>query len=234
MISVLLFLKRRGLLPKLCKQNDDKNNNTADTATEVSFVSTSISESTTNTMQDLTASNHSYFVLEKTFEVTKKDETDHYAEPDTSDVDHHDFMKTSQNNTGNNYDTIDSEKASAKSGLTKLSSDYNKVTLHQTNEYDHVHLSGRPTKYDRQTENEYDISDNDIDGKRDKTYDDDDSDTYNHLKKQDLKSSGTGELYGMPNADGDSGYDTSGALKRSRNITTKDQQPEYAVIKKKW
>ncbi|XP_052786192.1 uncharacterized protein LOC128221627 [Mya arenaria] len=178
MIIVLLFLRKRGLLPKLCKHNDDKNSNTADTATEVSFVSTSICESTTNTMQDLTASNHSYFVLEKTFEITNKDETDHYAEPDISDADHHDSTKTLQKNTDNNYDTINSEKPSAMPGLTKLNNTYNKVTLHQTDEYDHVHLNGRQTKDDRHTENEYDLSSNVIDGRRDKGYDDN-SDTYN-------------------------------------------------------
>ncbi|XP_052785568.1 uncharacterized protein LOC128221150 isoform X1 [Mya arenaria] len=233
MVIVLLFLKRRGLLPNFCKHNDDKNNNTADTATEVSFVPTSTCESSTNTMQDLTASKHSYFVLEKTFEVTNKEEIDHYAEPDKSDVDYHDLNNPSQKDTDNNYDTIDGKKAPAESGLTKLNNNYNDVTLHQTNEYDHIPLNGRPTKDDKQTENEYDIKNNVIDGKHDTGFDDD-SDTYNHLNNQDLKSSGTGEIYGMPNTDGDNDYDTSGSLKYIRNTATKFQQPENAVIKKKW
>ncbi|XP_052784139.1 uncharacterized protein LOC128219966 [Mya arenaria] len=230
-ISVLIFMKRRGLLTKCNKQNDEKSSHTEDTATDIAYISTPIFESTTNTMDDLTDTNHSYFVLEKTFDEETKEDTDYYAEPDTTDVDHYDLTDESQKDTDNNYDTTDDKKSSVKAGLVKPNNSYNKVTLNQTNEYDHI--NGRPPTSDRQTENEYDISNNLIDGKRNDNIGDD-SDTYNHLNKHESKSSGTDNVYGKSETDGDSGYDTSRALTLRRNVDEHDQQADYDVIKKKW
>ncbi|WAR28700.1 hypothetical protein MAR_014404, partial [Mya arenaria] len=162
-VIVMVFLKRRGLLTKCFKQNDEKSIHTEDTATEIACISTPIFESTTNIVDDLTATNHSYFVLEKTFDEETKEETEHYAEPDMTDVDHHDLTDESQKDTENDYDTTNDKKSSVKAGLAKPNNSYNKVTLHQTSEYDHINR--RPPKSDRQTENEYDISNNLIDGK---------------------------------------------------------------------
>ncbi|WAR28747.1 hypothetical protein MAR_014451 [Mya arenaria] len=230
-IIVLVFLKRRGLLTKCYTPKDEKDNHNEDTRTEISFVSTPTFESTTNTMNELTDSIHSYFVLEKTFNRETKEETEHYAEPHATDVDHYDLTEMSQKDSNNDYDTTDGKKGPAKSGMAKPNNNYNKVTLYQTNEYDHI--SGRPPKSDRQTENEYDISNNLIDGKRNDNFGDD-SDTYNHLNKHESESSGTDNVYGKSLTDGDSGYDTSSALKPSRNKDANDQQADYAVIKKKW
>ncbi|XP_052784611.1 uncharacterized protein LOC128220301 isoform X2 [Mya arenaria] len=230
-IIVLIFMKRRGLLTKCNKQNDEKSNHTEDTATEIACISTPIFESTTNTMDDLTVTNHSYFVLEKTFDEETKEDTDHYAEPDTTDVDHYDLTDESQKDTDIDYDTADDKNSSAKSELSKPNNSYNKVTLHQTNEYDHI--NGRPPKSDRQTENEYDISNNLMDCKCNNNFGDD-SDTYNHLNKHESKSSGTDNVYGKSETDGDSGYYTSSALTLHRNMDENDQQTDYDVIKKKW
>ncbi|WAR28772.1 hypothetical protein MAR_014476 [Mya arenaria] len=227
-IIVLVFLKRRGLLTKCCTQKDEKGNQNEDTRTEISFVSTPIFESTTNTMNDLTALNHSYFSLENTFNEETKEETEHYAEPNTTDVDHYDSTEMSQKDTCNEYDITDGKKGSAKSGLAES---YNKVTLHKTNEYDHI--NGRPPNSDRQTENEYDISNNLIDGKRNDNFGDD-TDTYNHLNENGSEKAGMDNIYGKSETDGDSEYDTSSALKPRRNIDAKELQADYAVIKKKW
>ncbi|XP_052783835.1 uncharacterized protein LOC128219818 isoform X2 [Mya arenaria] len=234
-VIVLVFLKRRGLLTKCYTRKGEKGNRNEDTRTEISFVSTPIFESTTNTTNDLTASNHSYFVLEKTFNRETKEETEHYAEPDTTDVvDHYELTEISQKDTTNDdYDTTDGKKGPAKSGLAKSNNNYNKVTLHQSNEYDHIHQNGRPPKSDRQSEYEYDVSNNVIDGKRNDNFGDD-GDTYNHLNKHESESSGTDNVYGKSATDGDSGYDTSSALKPLRNKDANDQQADYAVIKKKW
>ncbi|WAR28789.1 hypothetical protein MAR_014493 [Mya arenaria] len=231
-VIVLVFLKRRGLLTKCYTPKDEKDNHNEDTRTEISFVSTPTLESTTNTINELTASNHSYFVLKKTFNRETKEETEHYAEPDTTDVDHYDLTEMSQKDT-NDYDTTDGKKGPAKSGLAKPNNNYNKLTLHQTNEYDHIHQHGRLPKSYRQTENQYDISNNLIDGKPNDNFGAD-SNTYNHLNKHELKSSGTDNVYGKSETDGDSGYDTSSALKPRRNKDANDQQADYAVIKKKW
>ncbi|WAR28720.1 hypothetical protein MAR_014424, partial [Mya arenaria] len=124
-IIVLIFMKRRGLLTKCNKQNDEKSNHTEDTATEIACISTPIFESTTNTMDDLTVTNHSYFVLEKTFDEETKEDTDHYAEPDTTDVDHYDLTDESQKDTDIDYDTADDKNSSAKSELSKPNNSYN-------------------------------------------------------------------------------------------------------------
>ncbi|WAR28690.1 hypothetical protein MAR_014394, partial [Mya arenaria] len=182
------------------EQNGEQNNHTEDTATEIACISTPILESTTNTMNDLTATNHFYFVLEKTFDEETKEETEHYAEPDTTDADHYDMTEKSQKDTDKDYDTADSKMSSAKSELSKPNNTYNKVTLHQTNEYDHI--NGRPQKSDGQTENQYDISKNLIDGKRNTNFDKD-SDTYNHMNIHESKSSGTDNIYGKAETDGD-------------------------------
>ncbi|XP_052784745.1 uncharacterized protein LOC128220407 isoform X2 [Mya arenaria] len=231
-VIVLVFFKRRGLLTKCYTPKGGKGNQNEDTRTEISFVSTPILESTTNTMNELTSSNH-YFVLEKTFNRETKEETEHYAEPDTTDVDHYELSEMSQKDTNDDYDTTDGKKGPAKSGLAKPNYNYNKVTLHQSNEYDHIHQHGRPPKSDRQTENEYDISNNLIDGNPNENFGED-SDTYNHLNKDELKSSGTDNVYGKSETGGDSGYDTSSCLKPRMNVDGNDQQADYAVIKKKW
>ncbi|WAR28704.1 hypothetical protein MAR_014408 [Mya arenaria] len=227
-VIVLVFFKRRGLLTKCYKQNDENSNHTKDTATEIACISTPIFESTTNTMDDLTATNHSYFVLEKTFDEETNEDTEHYAEPDTTDVDHYDLTEMSQNDTNDDNETAHDKNSSARSDLSKPNNTYNKVTLHRTNEYDHIHQDGMPPKSDRQTENEYDISNNLIDGKGHNNIGDD-SDTYNHLNKHELKSSDTDNVYGKSETDGDSGYDTSSALTLRRNMDA-----DYDVIKKKW
>ncbi|WAR28699.1 hypothetical protein MAR_014403, partial [Mya arenaria] len=203
-VIVLVVLKKRGLLTKCFKQNVEKSNHTKETATEIAWISTPIFESTTNTLDDFTATNHSYFVLEKTYDEETKEETDHYAEPDTTDVDQYDLTKKSQKDTDIDYDTADSKKSSA-----------------------------RPQKSDDQTENQYDISNNLIDGKHNDNFGDD-SDSYNHLNKHESKNSGTDNVYGKSVTDGDSGYDTTSALNLRRNIDAKDQQADYAVIKEKW
>ncbi|WAR28783.1 hypothetical protein MAR_014487, partial [Mya arenaria] len=108
-VIVLVVLKRRGLLTKCYTTKDEKDNRNEDTRTEISFVSTPIFEFTTNTMNDLTASNHSYFVLESQF----NRETEHYAELDTTDVDHYDSTEMSQKDTSDDYDTTDAKKGPA-------------------------------------------------------------------------------------------------------------------------
>ncbi|WAR28698.1 hypothetical protein MAR_014402, partial [Mya arenaria] len=118
-VIVMVFLKRRGLLTKCFKQNDEKSNHTEDTATEIACISTPIFEFTTNIVDDLTATNHSYFVLEKTFDEETKEETEHYAEPDMTDVDHYDLTDESQKDTENDYDTTNDKKSSVKAGLAK-------------------------------------------------------------------------------------------------------------------
>ncbi|XP_052782798.1 uncharacterized protein LOC128219027 isoform X2 [Mya arenaria] len=228
-VIVLVVLKRRGLLTKCYTTKDEKDNRNEDTRTEISFVSTPIFEFTTNTMNDLTASNHSYFVLESQF----NRETEHYAELDTTDVDHYDSTEMSQKDTSDDYDTTDAKKGPAKFELAKSNNNYNKVTLHQSNEYDHIHQHGRLPKSDRQTENQYDISNNLIDGKPNDNFGDD-KDTYNHLRKHESKSSGTDNVYGKSETDGNSGYETSSALKPRMNIDANNQQADYAVVKKQW
>ncbi|XP_052813944.1 uncharacterized protein LOC128240997 isoform X3 [Mya arenaria] len=89
-IIVLLFLKRRGFLPECHKQTEETSNHSADTATDNSFMSTPIFESTTNTMHDLAASNHTYLALERTFDGVNKDDADQYAELDATEFDHYD------------------------------------------------------------------------------------------------------------------------------------------------
>ncbi|WAR28753.1 hypothetical protein MAR_014457 [Mya arenaria] len=221
-IIVLMFLKRKGL-PKRCyTRNGEKGNHNEDTKTEISFVPAPILESSTYTMNYLTASNHSYFVLEKTYKRETREETEDYGEPDTTDVDHYDSIGMSQNDTFNNYDM---------SALAEPYNIYNKVDLYQSDEYDHIHQNGKPPKSDRQTENEYDISNNLIDGKLSYKFGND-SETYNHLNIHDMKSSGTDNVYGKTETDGDSGYDTSHALNLRRNKDANDQQADYAVIKK--
>ncbi|XP_052813097.1 uncharacterized protein LOC128240487 isoform X5 [Mya arenaria] len=230
-IIVLMFLKRRKLLPKCHKQTDETSNHTANTATENSYISTPVFESSTNTMHDLTASNHSYFVLEKTFGGVNKIDADHYAEPDATDFDHCDLTETPGKDIVNDYDTTDGRNGTAATKLAKQDSNYNKVTLHRFNEYDHIHKNG--TLLDRQIENEYDISSNIINGKRNKRCGDDDN-TYNQLHKHNLKGSGKDDIHGKREADGDSGYDTFGDLKGSRNAAAKEPENGYAVVKKKW
>ncbi|XP_052784988.1 uncharacterized protein LOC128220579 isoform X2 [Mya arenaria] len=230
-VIVMVFLKRRGLLTKCFKQNDEKSNHTEDTATEIACISTPIFEFTTNIVDDLTATNHSYFVLEKTFDEETKEETEHYAEPDMTDVDHYDLTDESQKDTENDYDTTNDKKSSVKAGLAKPNNSYNKVTLYQTSEYDHINR--RPPKSDRQTENEYDISNNLIDGKPNNNLNEN-SDTYNHLNKHDLKNFGTDNVYGKSETDGYNGYATSSALTLRRNMDKNDQQADYDVINKKW
>ncbi|XP_052815104.1 uncharacterized protein LOC128242101 isoform X2 [Mya arenaria] len=199
-IIMLLFLKRSGLLPKCYKQNDEHNNHAEDTTTEISFVSP-IFESTPNKMNALTATNHSYFVLEKTFHGETKEETDHYAEPDTTDVDHYDLTETSQKYSA----TTDGKNGSAKFGLAKPNSNYSNVTFHETDEYDHIHQNRGHPKSARQMENAYDISTHVIGGKRKHNFGDD-SDTYNHLNIRDLESSVTDNVYGWSETDDNSGY----------------------------
>ncbi|WAR28779.1 hypothetical protein MAR_014483, partial [Mya arenaria] len=124
-VIVLVFLKRRGLLAKYFTRKGENGNHNEDTKTEISSVSTPTLESTTNTMNELTASNHSYFLLEKTFNKETEEESEHYAEPDTTNVDHYDFTEMSQKDTNNDYDTTDVKKGPAKSGLAKPNSNYN-------------------------------------------------------------------------------------------------------------
>ncbi|XP_052814538.1 uncharacterized protein LOC128241574 [Mya arenaria] len=91
---VLLFLKRKGYLPECHTQTEKTSNHSADTATDNSFMSTPIFESTTNTMHDLTASNHTYLALEKTFDGVNKDDAGQYAELDATEFDHYDLTET--------------------------------------------------------------------------------------------------------------------------------------------
>ncbi|WAR11260.1 hypothetical protein MAR_036336 [Mya arenaria] len=100
-IIVLLFLKRRGFLPECHKQTEETSNHSADTATDNSFMSTPIFESTTNTMHDMTASNHTYLALERTFDGVNKDDADQYAELDATEFDHHDLTETPEKEIAN-------------------------------------------------------------------------------------------------------------------------------------
>ncbi|XP_052783842.1 uncharacterized protein LOC128219821 [Mya arenaria] len=150
-IIVLMFLKRRGLPKKCYTRNGEKGNHNEDTKTEIPFVPSPILGSSTYTTNDLIASNHSYFVLEEIYKRETRGETEHYGEPDTTDVDHYDSIEMSQNDTFNNYDTTDGKKGPAMSALAEPYNIYNKVDLHQSNEYDHIQ-NGKPPKSDRQTE----------------------------------------------------------------------------------
>ncbi|XP_052805135.1 uncharacterized protein LOC128234730 isoform X2 [Mya arenaria] len=230
-ITIIVLLKRRGIIPMCYTHNDETSNHTASTTTDKSFISTPILQSTTDTMHDLTASNHSYFVLEKKFDGVNNDDADQYAEPDTTDADHYDLTVTSEKDTDNDYDTTDGNNPFTATGLANENNNYNKVAITRTDEYDHIQQNGRLQKPVRQAVNEYDISNIDTDSKRNISFEDD-KDHYSHLNRQHVNSSGTDNVYGKPETDGDSAYDTFGALKGTQNAAEKEQKNDYAVIKK--